>query len=106
MKTGSILALAGIAAAADYADFKVPRLTTNMPNGYKFGYWNIDFNVTSQSGASPSTSWCYAYASLHRITLLRVKGPANILFPDGGATHKIKSQSTNGSHAPQNRAVM
>jgi hypothetical protein len=59
MKTGSILALASLAAAADYADFEVHHLEANMPNGYKFGYYYVDFNVTSQAGATPSTSWCY-----------------------------------------------
>jgi hypothetical protein len=63
MKTAStILALAGtcIAAAADYADFEVPSLRVNMPNGERFNYYWIDFNVTTQSGASPATSWCYS----------------------------------------------
>jgi hypothetical protein len=60
MKTASLLALAGVAAAVDYADFEVPSLRVNMPNGEKFGYYWIDFNVTTQSGASPATSWCYS----------------------------------------------
>jgi hypothetical protein len=63
MKTGFILALAGIAAAVDYADFEVHHLKANMPNGDKFGYYYVDFNVTSQAGASPSTSWCYKFVS-------------------------------------------
>jgi len=63
MKTGYILALASIAAAVDYADFEVHNLKANMPNGYKFGYYYVDFNVTSQAGASPVTSWCYKFVS-------------------------------------------
>jgi hypothetical protein len=63
MKTTSILALAGIAVAVDYADFEVHHLKANMPNGDKFGYYYVDFNVTSQAGASPSTSWCYKSVS-------------------------------------------
>jgi hypothetical protein len=63
MKTGFILALAHIAAAVDYADFEVHHLKANMPNGDKFGYYYVDFNVTSQAGASPSTSWCYKSVS-------------------------------------------
>ena len=57
MKPISILALAGIAAAADYPDFIVPNLETNQPNGDKFGYYWIEFNVTSEKG--DSHSWCY-----------------------------------------------
>ena len=57
MKPVSILAIAGIAAAADYPAFTVPHLTTNQPNGDKFGYYLIDFNVTSENGDSPS--FCY-----------------------------------------------
>jgi hypothetical protein len=58
MKSVSILALAGTAAAAKYADFKIPYLTTHKPNGEKFNYYRIEFNVTSKNGDSPSTSWC------------------------------------------------
>jgi hypothetical protein len=60
MKPVSILALAGLAAAADYPDFTIPNLATNQPNGDKFGYYWIEFNVTSDNGDSPSTSWCRA----------------------------------------------
>lgn len=60
MKIASILTLAGIAAAVEYADFEIPYLRTYMPNGYKFSVWTVEFNVTSQSGPSPATSWCFS----------------------------------------------
>lgn len=60
MKPVSILALAGTAIAANYADFKVPNLAVHQPQGAKFNYYWIEFNVTSESGDSPSTSWCRA----------------------------------------------
>jgi hypothetical protein len=58
MKPVSILALAGMAAAADYPDFTIPHLATNQPNGDKFGYYWIEFNVTSENG--DPLSWCRA----------------------------------------------
>jgi hypothetical protein len=58
MKPISILALAGLAAAADYPAFTVPYLTTNQPNGDKFSHYWIDFNVTSETG--DALSWCLA----------------------------------------------
>jgi hypothetical protein len=60
MKSVSMLALAGTAAAASYPDFKIPHLSTHQPSGEKFGYYHIDFNVTSENAGSPVTSWCYA----------------------------------------------
>lgn len=60
MKSVSLLALGGIAAAADYPDFTIPHLAAHQPNGDKFSYYNLEFNVTSQNGGSPSTSWCRA----------------------------------------------
>jgi hypothetical protein len=60
MKSVSMLALAGTAAAASYPDFKISHLSTHQPSGEKFGYYHIDFNVTSENGGSPVTSWCYA----------------------------------------------
>lgn len=60
MKSVSILALNGTAIAANYADFKVPNLAVHQPSGAKFDYYNIEFNVTSQSGDSPTTAWCRA----------------------------------------------
>jgi hypothetical protein len=77
MKTASILAFAGVAAAVDYVDFKVHNLKANMPNGYKFGYYYVDFNVTSQAGASPSTSWCYRFVSSSE-ALPCTNGPTNM----------------------------
>lgn len=59
MKPMSILALAGIAAATNYADFVIPYLSTHQPNGDKFSYYNIDFNVTTQTGGA-HTAWCFA----------------------------------------------
>lgn len=58
MKPISILALAGLAAAVDYPAFTIPHLATNQPNGDKFGYYWIDFNVTSENG--DALSWCFA----------------------------------------------
>jgi hypothetical protein len=60
MKSISMLALAGTAAAATYPDLKIPHLSTHQPSGEKFDYYHIDFNVTSENGGSPSTSWCSA----------------------------------------------
>jgi hypothetical protein len=60
MKSISMFALAGTAAAATYPDFKIPHLSTHQPSGEKFDYYHIDFNVTSENGGSPSTSWCSA----------------------------------------------
>lgn len=60
MKSASILALAGIAVAADYADFEVTGIHAHQPNGDKFSYYSIELNVTSQSGDSgPTSSYCY-----------------------------------------------
>jgi hypothetical protein len=58
MKAISVLALTGLAAAADYPAFTVPNLATNQPNGDKWGYYWIDFNVTSEKG--DPLSWCWA----------------------------------------------
>jgi hypothetical protein len=58
MKPISILALTGLAAAADYPAFTVPYLTTNQPNGDKYSHYWIDFNVTSENG--DALSWCWA----------------------------------------------
>lgn len=58
MKSTTLLALAGAAAAADYGDFEIPYLKAHMPNGQKFDYYDLEFNVTSSHGDSPSSAWC------------------------------------------------
>jgi hypothetical protein len=58
MKPVCVLAFADTAAAASYSDFLIPNLKTHQPIGQKFDYYEMEFNVTSKNGETPSTSWC------------------------------------------------
>lgn len=55
MKSTSFLAFAGAAAAAN---FDIPYLKAHMPNGQKFDYYDLEFNVTSSNGGSSSSAYC------------------------------------------------
>ncbi|KAM0716477.1 hypothetical protein Q7P37_007922 [Cladosporium fusiforme] len=58
MKSTTILALAGAVAAADYANFDIPWLEAHQPSGQKFDYYNLEFNVTSSNGDTPTSAYC------------------------------------------------